>query len=94
MLILLFIGMVVLFLLPLALPWGKPLLRVTVSIWFLLWGLFFYFSVADSATDQKSEISLLIGILIFLFSAGVVLRFIAIGVTKLSGRVQDGQEQK
>lgn len=42
------------FITPLALPWGKVLLTVSLLIWFSLWGVAFYFLDAQKNTGSDS----------------------------------------
>jgi hypothetical protein len=88
-------GATVVFLFPVLMPWGKTLLRASLTVWFVLWGLFFYFLHTDSKSlSTDSGNSFLLGFLILLFSAGFVLRFLIRGAAKLFRRARGNYAAK
>lgn len=64
---------------PVLMPWSKTLLRVSFIVWFVLWGLFFYFVHVESRSwpPENAGDPLLLGLLILLLSVSFMLRLLA-----------------
>jgi hypothetical protein len=84
------------FLFPLLMPWGKTLLRASFVVWFVLWGLFFYFAHEESKSlaSESTGYPLLFGLLILLYSVSFVLRLLARHAVQWAKRARMNEASK